>query len=235
MKAKKQSKVFSNIILSLMSLIMMIPVYFLVNNAFKLKKFIYKQPLVLTRESFTAQNITKAFTLMKFPRAALNSIMILLISCAGLIIIGSMVSFIISINKSGWTRWLYTISLILLTVPVSCAQIPLARELSQMGLVNTWIGTSIAYIAFGLPFTIFIFCGYSNSIPVEIWEAAEIDGCNMPQLYIHIYMPLIKMTTASKIAATAITTVACLLANSSAFFAITVVASAVFFIVALPF
>lgn len=197
MKADKKKEMLSNIILTFISIVMMIPIYFLVNNALKKKAFIYKQPLILTRESVTFENITKAFSLMKFPRTALNSVMVLVISCAGLILFGSMISFIVSINKRGWTRWLYTASIILLTIPVSCAQIPLARELSQMGLINSWIGTSIVYIAFGLPFTIFIFCGYSNSIPIEIWEAAEIDGCNLVQLYLHIYMPLIKMTTAT--------------------------------------
>lgn len=197
MKSKKRSRIISNILMIILSIITLIPIYFLLNNAFKKKQYIYKQPMILTPESFTFDNIIKAFSLMKFPRTSLNSLMILVISCGGLILFGSMVAFVIAINKRGWTRWLYTAAIILLTVPVSCAQIPLARELSDMGLINTWLGTSLVYIAFGLPFTIFIFSGYSNSIPVEIWEAAKIDGCNLVQLYVSIYMPLVKMTTAT--------------------------------------
>lgn len=197
MREKKSEKVITSVILSVIVFLMAVPLYFLINNAFKLKSFIYKSPLVLTSESFTLQNITKAFSLMKFSKSALVSIAILVISCVGLIILGSLASFEISTNKTKGNRRLYAIIVALVTIPVSCAQIPLARELSSMGLINTWLGTSIVYIAFGLPFTIFIFTGYSYSIPAAIWEAAKIDGCSQLKAYIHIYLPLIKMTTTS--------------------------------------
>lgn len=197
MKVKKAERFTANILLMFICGIMLLPVYFLINNALKEKSFIYKAPMILTVESFTFENITKSFSLMKFPQAALNSIAILIISCLGLILLGSLASYSISLNRKAWTRRLYVIIVALVTVPVSCAQIPLARELSAMGLMNTWVGTAIVYIAFGLPFTIFIFTGYSKSIPAEIWEAAEIDGCSIFHSYSRIYMPLIKMTTAT--------------------------------------
>lgn len=197
MKTKRQEQTISNILLVVICFVMMVPVYFLLNNAFKQKEFIYKAPLILTPESFTLENITKAFSLMKFPQTAWNSIVILGLSCAGLILLGSMAAYSISTSRSAGFRRFYVIIVALVTVPVSCAQIPLARELSAMGLINTWFGTAIVYIAFGLPFAIFIFAGYSKSIPGDIWEAAEIDGCGQMQAYLRIYMPLIKMTTAT--------------------------------------
>ncbi len=197
MSEKKSDKVISSIILSIIVFLMAVPLYFLINNAFKQRSFIVKSPLVLTSESFTFGNITKAFSLMKFSQSALVSIAILVISCAGLIILGSLASFEISTNKTKGMRTLYAIIAALITVPVSCAQIPLARELSSMGLLNNWFAPSIVYIAFGLPFTIFIFTGYSYSIPAAIWEAAKIDGCSQMNAYMHVYLPLIKMTTAS--------------------------------------
>ena len=193
MREKRMEKLVSNLCLIIISAVMLVPVYFLVNNAFKQKAFIYKSPMVLTTESFTFENMTKAFSLMKFPQSARNSVAILAISCIGLVILGSLASYAISTNKRGWTKRIYVIIVALVTVPVSCAQIPLAKELSSMGLVNTWLGASMVYIAFGLPFAIFVFTGYSGSIPKEMWEASTIDGCGVAQAYLYIYMPLIKM------------------------------------------
>ncbi len=197
MKEKKVERLTANLLLLAICGVMMVPVYFLLNNALKQKEFIYKAPMVLNAESFTLENITKAFSLMKFPQAALNSTAVLVLSCGGLILLGSLASYAISLSRSAWARKLYVVIVALVTVPVSCAQIPLARELSALGLINTWLGTSLVYVAFGLPFAIFIFTGYSQSIPGEIWEAAEIDGCGPLQSYVRIYMPLIKMTTAT--------------------------------------
>ena len=197
MKTRKKERAISNALLMLVCLTMMIPIYFLLNNALKQKEFIYRSPMVLTAESFTLENISKAFSLMKFPQTAWNSIVILALSCAGLILLGSMAAYAITTSKSAGFRRLNIAIVALVTVPVSCAQIPLARELSAMHLINTWLGTSIVYIAFGLPFAIFIFTGYSKTIPNEIWEAAKIDGCGQSQAYLRIYMPLIKMTTAT--------------------------------------
>ncbi len=199
MNYKKRSKLVINLALLAFSAITLIPIYFLVINAFKQKNFIYQSPMTINREVFTTESITKAFSLMKFPQSLLNSVAVLVISCAGLILLGSMAAYAITVNRCAWTRRLYTIMVALVTVPVSCAQIPLAKELSSMGLNNTWLGTSIAYIAFGLPFTIFIFTGYAKSIPHEIWEAAKMDGCKPLQAYVYVFMPLIKMTTATVI------------------------------------
>ena len=197
MRGKKAERLWANGILLAVCTLMMIPIYFLLINAFKQKNFIYKAPMTITRESFTLESIAKAFRLMDFPKMALNSVMVLALSCAGLILLGSLAAYAISLNRAAWTNRLYVVLVALVTVPVSCAQIPLARQLSAMGLMNTWMGASIVYIAFGLPFTIFIFTGYSRSIPGEIWEAAVIDGCSPLQSYARIYMPLIKMTTAT--------------------------------------
>lgn len=197
MREKRAERLCANVILLAASTLMMVPVYFLIINAFKQKNFIYKEPMTITRESFTPDSIVKAFELMNFPQIALNSVMVLLFSCVGLIVLGSLASYAITLNRTAWTNRLYVVLVALITVPVSCAQIPLARQLSALGLINTWIGSAIVYIAFGLPFAIFIFTGYSRSIPGEIWEAAAIDGCSPVQSYARIYMPLIKMTTAT--------------------------------------
>jgi raffinose/stachyose/melibiose transport system permease protein len=89
-------------------------------------------------------------------------------------------------------RLLYTAIVALMTIPMQVAMIPLARQLSVFGLIDSRGGIAIVYLAFGLPFAIFLFTGFMRTIPHELAEAATIDGCGMFKTYLLVFMPLLK-------------------------------------------
>lgn len=193
----RRKKAATSAIMALVCALFFIPIYFFVNNAFKVAPAISTHPFLLTPDTATVQNLIKAFDLMKYPEAFVNSVVILAISCAGLVICGSLAAFAIAVIGGKWMERFYVLVVVLITIPIQVAMIPLANQLFKMNLVNTFFGPSFTYIAFGLPFAIFVYTGYMRGIPRELAESAKVDGCGYFRTYLHIYVPLMKTITAT--------------------------------------
>jgi len=194
-KLKKQGQTMNTVIVGIFALIFLIPLYFFFNNVFKQAKYISTNPMLLTPQSATFNNIIGAFRLMKYPESFMNSFLILVISAAMLIILGSMAAYIIAVVNNRFMKRLYFFLIALNTIPVYVAMIPLARQLSKFNLINTHMGIVLVYVDFGLPFSIFLYVGNIRALPKELYESATIDGANIYQTYLFIYMPLLKTVT----------------------------------------
>ena len=194
-KLKTQGRWLNNIVVGFFAILFFIPLYFFFNNVFKIGKYISTNPMILTPESATLDNILGAFKLMRYPESFFNSLIILVLSSLLLIVLGSMAAYIIAIVNNRGLRRLYFFLIALNTLPVYVAMIPLARLLAQLGLISTHIGIVFVYVAFGLPFSIFLYVGNIRALPRELYESATIDGGNMYQIYLFIYMPLLKTVT----------------------------------------
>lgn len=191
----KSNRPIYNVLATFASTSFFLPIYFFLINSFKNIKAIRRQPLLLTKEMFTLNSIIEAWSTTEYPSNFFNSILVLSISCGSLIIIGSLASFAIVRIDSLRMRRLYTSIIALMTIPMHVAMIPLAKQLSIFGLIDTRGGIAVVYLAFGLPFTIFLFSGFMRTIPIELADSATIDGCGMFQTYLLIYMPLMKTVT----------------------------------------
>jgi raffinose/stachyose/melibiose transport system permease protein len=183
--------------MAMVSVLFLIPVYLFVNNAFKVAPAISTSPFVLTPKTATLNNLVRAFELMRYPESFLNSAMILVLSCLGLIICSSLAAFAIVVVGGRWMERFYVFVVALITIPIQVAMIPLANQLFKMGLVNTYFGPAVTYIAFGLPLAIFIYTGYMRGIPKELAESARVDGYGYFLTYLRIYVPLMKTVTAT--------------------------------------
>ena len=191
----RRSVVFNYIVMIIFCLAFLFPLYFFFTNAFKIGKYISTNPFYLTVNSFTLDNLKNAFVMMEYLQAFKNSFIVLLISSAIMIIFGSMAAYIIVIVGGRFLNRLYFAVIALMTIPVYVAMIPLSKLLANLGLINSYLGLACVYVAFALPFVIFLYVGNMKTIPVELSEASTIDGCNLYQTYLFIYMPLLKMVT----------------------------------------
>lgn len=184
---------------SLFSAAFLFPLYFFFNNAFKIGKYISTNPFYLTFESFTFSNIIDAFQMMDYLQSFRNSIIVLILSSAVMISLGSMAAYIIVMLGGRFLNGLYRFIMALMTIPVYVAMIPLSKLLSRMHLINSYLGIAFVYVAFALPFVIFLYVGNMKTIPRELSEASTIDGCNIYQNYLLIYLPLLKTVTGTVI------------------------------------
>lgn len=190
-----RKKIYTNIILMIITVLLFIPLWYTLINAFKIDKYIFLNPMIITAKSFTLSNIVRAFSLMNYPRLFLNSALILVISCAMLILFGSMAGFGIVMARNKRFENLYAFFIVMITLPFQLAMVPLISMLKHMNLLNTYIGIGLVYTGYFISFVIFLYTGFIRTIPGEIEEAARVDGCGLLRIYFSIYLPLLKTIT----------------------------------------
>jgi multiple sugar transport system permease protein len=119
-----------------------------------------------------------------------NSLYVGVITVFLTLLIGSLVSF--SIGRMRLRRGWIVSNAALLTylIPSSFLAIPFYRIMQKYGLANDLWSVIAAEVTFATPYAIFIFQQYGVSIPIELDEAARIDGASPIQVYLHIYLPL---------------------------------------------
>ena len=195
--------------LILLALVYLLPLAWVVVTSLKDDTVIMTSPWALP-EKVMFENYTYAWSAGKMGQALLNS---LIISTATLIlsmIIGAMAAFAIAKLRWKLSKLTLLYFMIGMMIPIHCLLIPLFVEFSNMPLINkvlvdtfhilkeplslkdTRIGLIIPYVTFSLPITIYIMVGFFESIPNELFEAAVIDGCSVPKMFVTVAIPMAK-------------------------------------------
>ncbi len=125
----------------------------------------------------------------------MNSVVVLVLSCAFLISLGSLAAFGIAMANSRFMNRVYTVLVAMITLPFQLAMVPLIFMLKGLGLMNTYWGTALVYSGWFLPFVIFLYTGFIRTIPKELEEAGRVDGCGLFRSFLSIYIPLLKSVT----------------------------------------
>jgi raffinose/stachyose/melibiose transport system permease protein len=113
------------------------------------------------------------------------------------IFVAALAAFAITRLNIKFPRGIFIYFLIGMMVPFQVALVPLNAFFVRHGLIDSFLGITYVYIAFGLPFAILVLRGFFNAIPKELDEAAYIDGCNKVRLFFSIIFPLAKPAIAS--------------------------------------
>lgn len=178
----------------LLALLFLVPFYFLLVNSVKPYADILLDAAALPK-ALNWHNYSKAFDVMNFPRAFRNSFVITLSSIAGLTIFGSMAAYRMVRKPSLYNRILFAVFVAAMVIPFQSIMIPLMKVGSWFHLVNSIPGIWVCYIGFGSSMTIFLYHGFVKSIPLEIEEAAVVDGCTPYGVFWRIVFPLLKPMT----------------------------------------
>ncbi|HHW30372.1 MAG TPA: carbohydrate ABC transporter permease [Clostridiaceae bacterium] len=192
---QKNRAYWIKLFLSVAIFLTIIPIYYVIVNAFKDKNFILTSPVSLPLKTFTFDNVRSAFKSLNYPQAFMNSLINVIISCTIMIIVGSMAAYAISVVKSKELKIMYVATILVITIPFQVVMIPLVIMLKNLNLLNNYFGTSLVYVALSLPLVIFLYTGFMRSLPKELGEAAIVDGCGFSRTYLSIYMPLMKTVT----------------------------------------
>jgi raffinose/stachyose/melibiose transport system permease protein len=184
-----------HVVLVVVAGIILVPLYYVVVNAFKTDMGINLQPMGFRFEYFTLDNIANAWRLLSFPKALRNSLILVILSCGILIVSGALAGFAIALVNNRPLRTIYTTLVLLISVPFQVILIPIIQILSSVKLNNNYFGTSFVFAAVNMPFTVFLYTGFMRAIPRELCEASIVDGCGMGRTLLHIYMPLLKVVT----------------------------------------
>lgn len=198
MKAKERSlAVTKEILLLLATIVMLIPIYYFVISAFKLREDILFYPLKLSGEMFTLENFRIAFQKMKYLKSLSNTAFITIGSMVITIVLGSLNGFIIARVKARRFEMIYAYLLALMVIPFVGCLIPLVVMMNRVGLYNNLWSCLLIQAGWNLPFATFLYTGFMRSLPGELEEAAMIDGCSLFGTYARVFLPLLGPVTAT--------------------------------------
>ncbi|GAA3661720.1 carbohydrate ABC transporter permease [Lentzea roselyniae] len=165
------------------------PLVFTTNVAMKTRREYVLDRFSLA-DSLSWDNIVKAWTSVGMSRYFLNSVIVVACSVALLLLLGSMAGFALARLRFRGSSTLFLAILAALFIPFQVIMVPLARIMADTGLVDTYPGLILAYVAQFLPFTIFLLTSYYSTVPPEIIDAARIDGNTVYGVYWRIMLPI---------------------------------------------
>ena len=199
---QKRSRTINGIwtaVLTVLSLAWIYPIVMVVINSFKVESAIstttaFQLP---TAEQFAGlDNFASAIGSQGFLAAFFNSLVISVTSVVLILICCSMCAWFITRVNSKVTKLCYFLFVFSMVVPFQMLMFTLAN-LADKTKLNTPFNICIVYLGFGAGLAVFMFCGFMKSIPLEIEEAAMIDGCNPIQIFFKIVFPILKPTMIS--------------------------------------
>ena len=181
--------------LSFLCIFWIMPVFVVLWNSFKNKNSINLMPFELPNaETFVgAENYLAAIDKYGLLQSVGWTVFITVGSVAAILLFCSMCGWFITRVKTWWTKLIYVLCLFSMVVPFQMVMYTLSLVANMLHLTNPW-GIIIVYLGFGAGLSIFMFTGFVRSIPIEIEEAAMIDGCTPLQTFFKIVVPIMKPT-----------------------------------------
>jgi len=176
----------------LLGLPIIIPLYLLIINSLKTSREANSMNFHLP-QTFQFSNYLNAFREGNLLHSFFNSLLMSSVSAAISIIATSMAAFVLVRNKDKWNRLLYNYFFVGLVAPLN--YVTSIKVLQLFHIQNTFAGIILTFATLGIPFAVFLYYGFINNVPVELDEAAIIDGCGPGRLFIRIVFPLLKPVT----------------------------------------
>ncbi|MGG0473168.1 carbohydrate ABC transporter permease [Priestia aryabhattai] len=192
---KYTSKTFIVEILAvLLGLVFLVPFYYVLSNSLKSFAEILSNTSALPT-TIQFQNFVNAFHQMNYLKVLSNSLIITVISNAVLVIFCSMAAYMLVRTKKKISSIIFMAFVAAMVIPFQSIMIPLVKVAGNLNLLNSIWGIVIMYLGFGSGMTIFLYHGFIKGIPVELEEAAIIDGCSRLGVFWKIVFPLLKPIT----------------------------------------
>jgi raffinose/stachyose/melibiose transport system permease protein len=195
-KVRDPARPFKYLLLSVWSLLVFFPLWTMVVNSFKFKNDIYLDPFGLPTK-VNLEGYKTVFENSPFPRYFLNSLLVTVISLAAILFIGSLAAYACARWKSRYSRWIYLFFVAGLTVPIKIGSINLLQMMIKLHLLDTTWSVIPVYVAMGLPIAVYTLYEFIRGIPVELTEAALMDGAGPFTIYWRIIIRLVRPALAT--------------------------------------
>jgi len=163
--------------------------YFVITSSFKTNKTVFKQLWSLP-EKLNLASFANAWSNLDFGRYTFNSVFVVIISVALVIIISAPASYALTRMKMRFANPITFFYLAGMGIPVQLLFIPLFKIMAPLNLINSLSGLIVIYVTLSIPFTVFLLTGFFLSIPSELEDASYIDGCNEFQTFFKIMVPM---------------------------------------------
>ena len=193
-------KTIYSVVLAFVCIIWVLPVLAVVINSFKVNTFVKTNTFDLPTGEMNAgfSNFVKGMTFGNYPffKSVLYSVVITVLSVGLILLFTSMAAWYIARVDNMICKIVYFLCVFSMVVPFQMVMFTLSKTADKLKL-NTPFTIPIVYLGFGAGLAIFMFVGFVKSIPLEIEEAAAIDGCGPIRTYFMVVVPMLKPTLIS--------------------------------------
>lgn len=195
---KRVKGILATLLFTIISIIFVSPIIVVLMNSFKKKTYISLEPFKFpSSKTFVGmENFKEAITKYEFIKAVgwtvfitVGGVLLILVCC-------SMCAWFITRVQTKITKAIYLLCVFSMVIPFQMVMFTLSGTADSLGLNTPW-GLLIIYLGFGAGLAVFMFAGFMKTIPMEIEEAAMIDGCNPLQTYFKVVLPILKPTLIS--------------------------------------
>ena len=182
-------------ILVILTIIFIFPILLVFMNSFKSRLYVSTVPFAWpSGDMFVGlENYINGIKTSGFLMAFIRSVWISVMGVGVIILCTSMTAWFIVRVKNKFTKALYYIFVFSMIVPFQMVMYTLTFVVTTMYFDNVF-GIVLVYLGFGAGLSVFMFCGFIKSIPLEVEEAATIDGCNPLQTFFFVVLPMLKPT-----------------------------------------
>ena len=185
------------ILMTVAALFFLFPILIVINYSFKTKKELYMSTPLALPESFYLGNYITAYKKLNLASTFFNTLLYTVVSVTILALLCGAAAWAIARCTHKFFKFSYVYFLIGILIPYQALFLPIYIIGYKTGLTNTRIGIILMYVATGMSFGVFLMTSFMSTIPVELEEAARIDGCSIYRTYFSVVMPLLKPAIAT--------------------------------------
>lgn len=182
------------LVLSFVLLLYLLPFILVIVNSFKSTTEFLENPLALPGR-ISLSNFSIAFDKMNFITGLGNTILITTVSVLFIALFSSMSAYLMVRKDWRINKLLFIFMVSAMIIPFQALMVPLVRIYGSLGILNNQSTLIYMYLGFGAPMAVFIYHGFIKGVPLEIEEAAMIDGCTQVGTFFKIVFPLVKPIT----------------------------------------
>jgi ABC-type glycerol-3-phosphate transport system permease component len=168
----------------------LLPIYWIVNTALKSERAIYAYPPSLVPDPPTLANFATILTATRFPRFLANSFMVALAATTAAVVVGTLAAYAVTRMRFTGRAMVARCVVAAYLLPPALLFIPLFAVLLRLGLVDSLIGLTVAHLTFSVPFATWMLIGYLRTVPIELDEAARIDGAGRLTILRRVLLPV---------------------------------------------
>ena len=200
LRMQKYGKNALTVLFALISIAYVFPVFMVIVNSFKQNTFVKTETFAMpTAQSFAGWgNFIKGMTFGGYPfvNSVFYSAVITLLSTVLIILFTSMAAWYITRVDSRFCRIVYYLCVFSMVVPFQMVMFTLSKTADTLHLNTPW-SIPVIYLGFGAGLAVFMFVGFVKGIPMDIEEAAAIDGCSPTRTFFSVVLPMMKPTLIS--------------------------------------
>ncbi|WP_257348934.1 carbohydrate ABC transporter permease [Pseudalkalibacillus decolorationis] len=191
MKGRNATRSIYYIIAYFFAAISLYPILLMIYSSFKTNAELFKNPLSIPK-SFSLETYQKLLDQIPFFTYFWNSVIVSSVSVTCILLFGSLAAFYIARYTFWWNNLLFFFFLLGMMIPIKLGIVPLFMLMKDLSLINSLWSLIFIYTATGIPLSILILTGFFRTMPVELEEAARMDGATDIKVFWHVLLPIMR-------------------------------------------